>query len=85
MKVKDLIKQLESEDPERIVVMAKDGEGNGYSPTSDYWLGIYVPDSTWSGAVFCERDGGKPPEGYGEEDCYDGEDGQPALILCPVN
>lgn len=85
MKVKDLIKELGSEDPEREVVIAKDREGNAHSPLDVYWLGVYVPQSTWSGDVYCERDAGKPPEGYGEEDCYDEDDGQPALILCPVN
>lgn len=84
MKVQDLIKKLQALDPEREIVMAKDAEGNDYTPLDGYWTGVYVPDTTWDGAVYCERKDGKPPEGYGEEDCYDGDDGLPAVILTPT-
>ena len=37
-----------------IIVLSKDGEGNSFSPVSDseagfYTVGLYVPDTTWSG------------------------------------
>ena len=52
MKVKDLIKQLKTMDAEHIVVMAKDGEGNSFSPVAEacgpY---IYLAESTWSGEI----------------------------------
>ena len=50
MKVKDLIKELKKVDPESIIVLQKDAEGNGYSPLSGIDNdAIYIPDSTWSG------------------------------------
>jgi hypothetical protein len=38
------------------VIMAKDEEGNGYSPYSDISPGGYVPDSTYSGEQTNEED-----------------------------
>lgn len=49
MKVKDLIKALQKVDPEKIVVMAKDEEGNGYSPLEGISEGVYEADSSYSG------------------------------------
>jgi hypothetical protein len=36
MKVKKLIELLKSVDPERIVVLSRDSEGNGYNEVSGY-------------------------------------------------
>ena len=85
MTVQELIDQLQKvENKSRLVVMAKDGEGNGYSPLSDFWEGAYLADTTWSGEVgsefLTEEDRNR---GYDEEDILEG--GEPALILCPVN
>lgn len=87
MTVKELIEQLQKEDQDRVVIMAKDSEGNGYSPLSSFWTGAYKAEASWSGYVgaesmddFTEED---LAEGYGEEDVI--EDGEPALILTPVN
>jgi len=93
MKVKTLIEILKQEDPERDVVLASDPdpEGGRYSPLSGFWQGIYVPEQTYSssernGEIYLERDSeGKPPEGYGDEACYDGENGKLALVLAPLN
>ena len=81
--VKNLIAQLQQENPDAIVVMAKDAEGNGYSPYCDFWAGVYQAETTYSGEV------GYPAltdelrdEGYGEEDVL--PDGVPAVILCPM-
>ena len=84
MTVGELIQQLQAlEAPHRIVVMAKDAEGNGYSPLSSMWIGAYAPDSTWSGTAGFEF---LTPEdeaaGYDEEDLIVG---QSAVILCPTN
>jgi hypothetical protein len=49
MKVRELMKLLETIDPEKEVVMAKDPEGNGYSPLDGYSQRIYRPETTWSG------------------------------------
>lgn len=83
MKVKDLIKLLQKEDPNRLVVMSKDSEGNGFSPLADMSTESYAADSTWSGEIGLEK---LTPElekkGYTEEDVLDGK---PALVLWPTN
>jgi len=84
MTVRELIEGLLTEDPDRVVVMAKDGEGNGYSPLSSWWTGAYVAETTWYGEVgletLTEED---QRRGYSEKDVKVG--GMPALILSPVN
>ena len=52
MKVKDLIKTLQSADPDTEVIIQADSEGNGYSPCAGAELAIYVPDSSWGGEVY---------------------------------
>ncbi len=57
MTVKQLKKLLEKFDDKDIVVLSKDGEGNGYSPLSDYGDEYYIADSTWSGELaYTEKD-----------------------------
>ena len=82
MKVKKLIKELKKLDENAIVIMSRDSEGNGYSPLSGLFTGLYIPDSTWSGDVYYD----------GYEDDMDSdevddlrEDGKLAVILDPVN
>lgn len=84
MTVKELKKILKGIDDDRIVILQKDAEGNGYSPLA----GLddecnYRADSTWSGDVGYEK---LTPEleerGYSEDDIVDGA---PALILYPIN
>ena len=87
MTVDELRAALEGIDGSLIVVMSKDAEGNDYSPLADLeGESVYVPECTWSGAVYIEK---LTPElraqGFTDEDLYDGDDGQPALVLCPVN
>lgn len=84
MKVKELKDLLESVDDERIVIMAKDGEGNDYSPLAlidDE--SVYKANSTWSGEIGIET---LTPEliaeNFTEEDVIDGE---PAVVLWPIN
>lgn len=69
MKVKELIKLLQKEDPEREVVMSKDAEGNCFSPFVEFSKGQYVPENTWSGEFIGDRE----------------EEGKKALCLWPVN
>ena len=56
MTVKALIAQLEKHNPNRVVVMASDSEGNSYSPLSSVNPFRYLPDTTWSGEVYNEDD-----------------------------
>ena len=84
MKVKDLIEQLQKEDPEREVVCVKDAEGNGFSPLHSCDTGKYRADSTWSGeAGFEVLTDQLREQGFAEGDVM--IDGVPALFLCPVN
>lgn len=83
MTVAELIEELKQQDPNRLVVMSKDAEGNSYSPLSALYIAAYCPDTTWSGQIGLEKlDDAYRAEGYTEEDVVDG---QPALVLYPIN
>lgn len=79
MKVKELIKILQKEDPERLVVLSCDEEGNYYSPLSALNLGKYNKESHAVGLESLTRE--LEESGYSEEDVM--EDGVKALILYP--
>lgn len=84
MIVKDLIKLLEQEDPDALVVIQKDSEGNDYSPLSLIDAGGYVADNSWSGqACLLELTQDARDQGFTEEDVS--EDAVKALFLVPVN
>ena len=89
MLVKDLIAQLQECDPDAIVVMSSDGEGNNKSPLADIDDScVYIPDSTWSGDTkLAELTPELEAAGYGEEDCVhpDEDNAQPCVILWPTN
>jgi hypothetical protein len=75
MKVKDLKKILENLSDDTKIILSKDAEGNDFSPLSDYSIGVYVPDSTWSGEMFHDED---------IKDC--GLEKEPhSIVLWPVN
>lgn len=84
MKVHELIALLQKQDPNREVILARDAEGNGYSPLDeDLSTGAYRPETKWSGEVGLEAlteelEAG----GYTDEDIVEGI---PALILHPLN
>lgn len=53
MLVKELINLLQEENPESVVIIQKDSEGNGFSPLVGIdGQAIYVADSSWSGEVY---------------------------------
>lgn len=53
MKVKELIEKLQGCNPEAIVVMSRDSEGNYYSPLASINNNcFYEPESNWSGVLF---------------------------------
>ncbi len=87
MTVKEMINELNDYPQDALVVMSKDSEGNSFSPFADTSTAVYVPDSTWRGTTYVART--LTPElkeqGYTEEDCYDEEDGQDAVVLWPTN
>ncbi|KKN89674.1 hypothetical protein LCGC14_0235200 [marine sediment metagenome] len=87
MTVRELIEELRKIDGDKVVIIQKDREGNGYSPLSDVdGEDVYVPETTWYGKRFLAK---LTPEleeqGYGEGDVVEEGEGQPAVFLCPVN
>lgn len=84
--VGELADYLADQPRDRQIVMAKDAEGNGYSPLSAAEEAIYVPESTWSGEIY------QTPEQIAAsddpEDEFDGsgEEGAVRVVLLgPVN
>jgi|SaaInlStandDraft_4_1057021.scaffolds.fasta_scaffold143740_2 hypothetical protein len=81
MKVKKLIEVLSELDPETIVVLSRDSEGNGFSPLSSFAYNVfYIPENTWSGEVYDREEW---------DEWSDGEsvpsEAESALVLWPVN
>lgn len=89
MKVRELIKELEGHDPEALVVCQKDSEGNGYSPLSGLWVGVYVPYDRLNGEVRMhpeDLDEVTRRQGFTEEDTYEESAGTPrCVVLNPLN
>jgi len=86
MIVSELIALLQEQDPDRLVILQKDAEGNDHSPFADFWVGAYRPATTWHGEAGLEK---LTPylesHGYSEEDVLIGDDVKRALFLVPVN
>lgn len=74
MTVAELIAELQKLPPNNIVVQAKDGEGNNFSPFSEVTVGLYAAETTWSGEYWT-------PEDEGDED----EEAESAVCLWPTN
>ena len=66
MKVKDLIDTFAALDPDAEVVLAKDGEGNSFSPSDAFSVGEYVTDSPWRGEFYTDMDIKARNEDYDE-------------------
>jgi hypothetical protein len=49
MTVDELIHALNDLDPDALVVIQKDGEGNEYSPADGVGESLYVAETPWSG------------------------------------
>lgn len=73
MTVEELIAQLSKLPPTSLVVLQKDGEGNGYSPCVGVEAATYAAESTWSGEVPHPDDADNYP------------DAVPCVVLWPVN
>ena len=86
MKVKDLIEVLKTADPERIVILQRDPEGNGYAQLDQVEIdnAVYQPSREESEAIKLERLTEKlADEGYTEEDVLK-EGGQKCIVLVPA-
>jgi hypothetical protein len=73
MTVSELIAQLQQLPPNNIVVQAKDGEGNGFSPVAEVAVGLYAADTTWSGEFWT-------PDAEDDE-----KEAESAVCLWPIN
>ena len=69
--VGELADYLATQPRDRLVVLEKDAEGNGYSPLADAGERTYLPTSTWSGEIV------SPDEDY--------EGAERVVVLGPVN
>lgn len=58
-------------DPDSVVVMASDAEGNKFSPLSDITEELYFANNSWSGDIANEED-----ETHGAD---------PVIVLWPTN
>jgi hypothetical protein len=78
MTVSRLMALLAKHDGTCEVVLAKDSEGNEFSPLEDLESRRYVPDTTWSGYLVDD-----PEDDDVEEEEYN--DAVDAVVLWPVN
>lgn len=84
MNVKELKELLEKFNDDDIVIVSKDGEGNGYSPLATAEEVSYEAECTWSGLVgIRELTDEHIDVGYTEEDLL--ENGVDAIVLWPTN
>lgn len=77
MSVRQLKRLLETLPEDSIVVLSKDGEGNGFSPLDSHCEGYYEPTCTWAGDFVDAEDGD-----YDEDDLARMEK---AVVLWPTN
>lgn len=70
MTVKELITELQKLDPNRIVIMSKDAEGNGFSPLAELETADCIEYSAFEVELV-------------EDGCS--EEGEPAVVLWPNN
>ncbi len=83
MTVKDLIAALEKCDSGDLVILQSDSEGNNYSPLSGVSEDVvYVPDGGYYGDVYPRvLTDEEKVQGYTDEDLYDGDKGENAVVL----
>ncbi|MFE7717551.1 hypothetical protein ACFU44_00745 [Nocardia rhizosphaerihabitans] len=76
MNVREWIEVMSKLNPEALVVLAKDEEGNAFSPLAYIEPGYYTAETTWSGEFFTESN--ELPEEPGVPDVC-------AVALWPIN
>lgn len=81
--LKELLAKFDDAD---LVVLQADASGNGFAPLAGGYDMIYVAESPGSGDVYPrELSAEDRADGYTEADLYRGPNGQPALVLYPVD
>lgn len=79
MKIKELIKLLEKEDQNRLVIISSDSEGNHFSHVSkNFGLNMYKDGEIGLEKLTIELE----LSGYSEEDLM--LDGKPCIVFYPV-
>lgn len=88
----ELADYLATQPRDRKVVIAKDAEGNGFSPLADAGESVYEADSTWSGQVYPTPEdvaewvaSGAWSEAEAADRYEPGEDAERVIVLGPVN
>jgi hypothetical protein len=86
MTVSELIEKLSELDPNALVILSSDGEGNNYSPLCDsFGYSAYRANSSWSGELVSEEDFDDDPDYY-DNDLEEYLSGSvPAIVLYPIN
>ena len=51
MKIKDVLDVLSKENPDALVILSRDGEGNSFSPLADWSRQGYSSSTPWSGVI----------------------------------
>ena len=87
MTVGELIKILEGTDPNRLVVISGDAEGNKFSPMDDGFSDMmYLPESKWSGTIgFAKLTAELRADGWEEDDLMTHPDAVPCCVFWPTN
>ena len=83
MKVQELIELLENQNPNDIVILAKDAEGNNYSPLADFSLDVY--DAEYSYTYIRELTPELTKRGFCEKDLCGNPEAQNCVTLWPIN
>lgn len=81
MKVKELIELLQREDPERLVIVSRDAEGNGFSTLSCVERSRFDTKGRQSGIDVLTPELAK--RGYGPEDLLEGPNVVRSVTLWP--
>ena len=81
MTVKELIELLSKQDPDDLVVLSMDSEGNGFNEMADYSIMNYRTGGYAGDIGYRELTEEMEKQGYAEEDVM--LDGQPCIVLWP--
>lgn len=74
MTIKELLLAIKGLPEDMQIILAKDAEGNDYTPLADIAIGVYETTTTWNGEFL-----------YSDEDQEIPEDECNALCLEPTN
>jgi len=80
LEFRDIINEMADEYPEAEVIIAKDGEGNVYSPLDSCSIGMYLPENTFYGSFFTEEENADEDEDDNSDDYEEN-----AIVLWPMN